>query len=155
MVEIGSAQPDAAEGPDTINGEVGASGFIQRAVIRRRVRFLRRRRELALHDLGGFVFESHRLGEARDDLAGQKLAAIAALDDELATLQRALDLREELSVLREPGVASCPQCSTIHDSAANYCPSCGRPTAGARATDEEAPGPADRPPGADPSDDRP
>ena len=111
----------------------GATSFIQRAVLRRRVRYLARRRELALHDLGGFLFESHRLGESRADLLAEKLAATGALDDEIATLQRALDLREELAVLHEPGIASCPQCSTIHDSAANYCPHCGRPAADGRA----------------------
>jgi hypothetical protein len=128
VAEIGSARAEAVEG--TAPGAVAATGFLQRAVLRRRVRFLRRRRELALHDLGGFAFESHRLGEPRDELLGEKLAALDALDDELATLQRALDLREELAVLREPGIASCPECSTIHDSAANFCPSCGRPTSG-------------------------
>ena len=130
MAEIGSAQPDAVEGSDTVVHSIRATGFMQRAVLRRRVRFLRRRRELALHDLGGFVFETHRLGERRDETLAEKLAAIAALDDELATLEQALELREELAVLREPGIASCPQCSAIHDSTANYCPSCGRPTAG-------------------------
>jgi len=130
VAEIGSAQADAAEGSGAVTGARGATGFMQRAVIRRRVRFLRRRRELALHDLGGFAFESHRLGESRDDLLTEKLAALSALDDELATLQRALDLREEVAVLHEPGIASCPQCSTIHDSAANYCPGCGRRSAG-------------------------
>jgi hypothetical protein len=128
VAEIGSARAEAVEG--TPSGAVAATGFLQRAVLRRRVRFLRRRRELALHDLGGFAFESHRLGEPRDELFGEKLAALDALDDELATLQRALDLREELAMLREPGIASCPECSTIHDSAANFCPSCGRPTSG-------------------------
>jgi len=130
VAEIGTAQTDAVEGSETAARETGATGFLQRAVIRRRVRFLRRRRELALHDLGGFAFESHRLGDSRDELLAEKLAAISALDDELATLQAALDLREELAVLREPGIASCPSCSTIHDSAANYCPSCGRPAGG-------------------------
>ncbi len=103
---------------------------MQRAVIRRRVRFLRRRRELALHDLGGFLFESHKLGEPREELLAAKLAALGALDDELATLQGALDLREELAVLHEPGITSCAKCSSIHDSTANFCPNCGRPTAG-------------------------
>ena len=130
MAEIGPAQPDALEGASTEVHSTRATSFLQRAVLRRRLRFLRRRRELALHDLGGLLFESHRLGEARAELLGEKLAAITALDDELATLQRALELREELAVLHEPGIASCPQCATIHDSAANYCPSCGRPTAG-------------------------
>ena len=109
---------------------VAATGFLQRAVIRRRARFLSRRRELALHDLGGFAFESHRLGQPREELLAQKLSAISELDDELAALQGALDRHEEVAVLREPGISSCPQCSTIHDSAARYCPTCGRPTAG-------------------------
>ena len=103
---------------------------MQRAMLRRRVRFLRRRRELALHDLGGFLFEAHRLGETRDVLLAEKLAALTALDDELATLQNALELREELAVLHEAGIAACPHCATIHDSGANYCPSCGRATSG-------------------------
>ena len=76
-----------------------ATSFVERAVLRRRIRFLRRRRELALHDLGGFVYETHRLGE-------------------------------ELIVLHEPGISSCIHCSTIHDSAARFCPGCGRPTSG-------------------------
>src|SRR5580704_3879712 len=109
MAERETAPPDA-------NGGVRATSFLQRAVIRRRVRFLRRRRELALYDLGGFLFESHRLGEPREDLLAEKLAALSALDDELAMLQRALDVREELAVLHEPGIAACAQCGTLHDS---------------------------------------
>jgi hypothetical protein len=121
------AERDSAQaGAGDSNGAVRATGFIQRAVVRRRLRFLRRRRELLLHDLGGFVFESHRLGEDRDALRAQKLETLSALDAELAVLEHALDAREELAVLREPGIASCPRCSTIHDSAANYCPTCGR-----------------------------
>jgi hypothetical protein len=125
MAERDSGQPDFAEPARSPSGHLGATSFIQRAVIRRRVRFLRRRRELALYDLGGFLFESHRLGEPREDLLAEKLVALSALDDELAVLQRALDLREELAVLHEPGIAACPQCGTLHDSAANFCPHCG------------------------------
>jgi len=109
-----------------------ATSFLQRAVLRRRVRFLLRRRELALHDLGGLVFEAHRQGSEQPELTAAKLDAIAAIDDELASLQRALRIGEELLVLREPGISSCRHCHTIHDSAANYCPSCGRPTAEAQ-----------------------
>jgi hypothetical protein len=130
MAEIGSAQPDAVDEPGTLAQSPRATGFMQRAVLRRRVRFLRRRRELALHDLGGFLFEAHRLGETRDVLLAEKLAALTALADELATLQNALELREELAVLHEPGISACPHCATIHDSSANYCPSCGRATSG-------------------------
>lgn len=131
--DAGEPQAGVEDGADGGTEEAGpavaATGFMQRAVIRRRVRFLRRRRELALHDLGGFTFESHRLKQPREELRAQKLSAIGELDDELATLQDALGQHEELAVLREPGISSCPQCSTIHDSAARYCPSCGRPTA--------------------------
>ena len=78
-------------------------------MLRRRIRFLRRRRELALHDLGGFVFETHRLGESRPELTAQKLADVDAIDGELATLERALALGEELIVLHEPGISACIQ----------------------------------------------
>ena len=110
-------------------GGVRATSFLQRAILRRRLRFLRRRRELALHDLGGFVFESHRLGRRSPDIEELKLAALDALDEELESLQRALAMREELAVLHEPGISACAHCRTIHDSTANYCPGCGRPTA--------------------------
>jgi len=110
-----------------------ATSFLERAVLRRRIRFLRRRRELALHDLGGFVYETHRLGESRPELTAQKLDDVDAIDGELATLERALGLGEELIVLHEPGISSCMHCSTIHDSAARFCPGCGRPTSGSGA----------------------
>jgi hypothetical protein len=110
-----------------------ATSFLERAVLRRRIRFLRRRRELALHDLGGFVYETHRLGENRPELTAQKLEGVDAIDGELATLERALALGEELIVLHEPGISSCIHCSTIHDSTARFCPGCGRPTSGAGA----------------------
>jgi hypothetical protein len=132
VAEIGPASAGGLGGMEEAAPAASATGFMQRALVRRRVRFLRRRRELALHDLGGFVFETHRLGQPRDALLAEKLAAISSLDNELATLQRALDVREELAVLHEPGIASCPQCSAIHDSAANFCPACGRPVAGER-----------------------
>jgi hypothetical protein len=129
MAERESGQPESVEGSGPFERADGATSFLQRAVIRRRVRFLRRRRELALHDLGGFLFESHRLGQPREDLLADKLAALTALDDELALLQQSLSLREELAVLREPGIAACAHCATIRDSAANFCPNCGRPAA--------------------------
>jgi hypothetical protein len=108
-----------------------ATSFLERAVLRRRIRFLRRRRELALHDLGGFVYETHRLGESRPELTARKLDELDAIDGELATLERALALGEELIVLHEPGISACIHCSTIHDSAARFCPGCGRPASGA------------------------
>jgi hypothetical protein len=131
MEETGSAQVGAIEPSLPAAESARATSFLQRATLRRRLRFLRRRRELALHDLGGFVFESHRLGESRPELTTDKLSELDAIDAELETLQRALAVREELAVLHEPGISACPRCSTIHDSSANFCPGCGRPTADA------------------------
>jgi len=129
MEESAPAQIEAIDPSRATTPATRATSFLERAVLRRRLRFLTRRRELALRDLGGFVFESHRLGDARPDLSAAKLAALDALDAEIDTLQRALGAHEELTVLHEPGISSCPQCSTIHDSAARFCPGCGRPTA--------------------------
>jgi len=143
MAESESGQARAIDPGGAAADATAATSFLERAVLRRRARYLRRRRELALHDLGGFVFESHRSGEPHEELLGSKLAALAAMDDELEKLERALEMHEELAVLREPGIAACPQCGAIHDSAANFCPSCGRP-AGApapRAAEEEEPEP--------------
>jgi hypothetical protein len=126
--EIGSAQPAADGWEEPVAGGSRATSFLERAPLRRRLRFLIRRRKLALHDLGGLVFESHRLGESRSELEAEKLAALDAIDGEIATLQRALSMREEVTVLRESGISSCPRCRTIHDSTASYCPSCGRAT---------------------------
>ena len=89
------------------------------------MQYLRRRREIALRDLGGFVLEEHRQGEDRVALRTEKLDALDALDGELHTIEQALDDRRELLVLREPGIASCPHCATIHGSEANFCPNCG------------------------------
>jgi hypothetical protein len=134
----GAAHPvDGADGgedegvPAAVGAADGirATSFLERALLRRRLHFLVRRRELALHDLGGFVFESHRLGSSRPDVESRKLAALVAIDAEVATLQHALGRREELTVLHEPGISSCPHCRTIHDSGANFCPGCGHATA--------------------------
>jgi hypothetical protein len=129
MAERDSGQPESVAGSGSPGHEVGATSFLQRAVIRRRVRFLHRRRELALYDLGGFLFESHRLGQPHEEILTEKLEALTALDDELALLQRALGLHEEVAVLSEPGIAACSHCGTLRDSAANFCPGCGRPAA--------------------------
>ena len=130
MEEIGAAKTEVVADAGPLAAGAGATSFVQRAVLRRRLRFLQRRREVALHDLGGFVFESHRLETSRPDLEAEKLAALDAIDRELETLQRALEVREEVAVLREPGISACPECHTLHDSSARFCPGCGRSIAG-------------------------
>ncbi|HEY2767890.1 MAG TPA: hypothetical protein VGI76_06505, partial [Solirubrobacteraceae bacterium] len=85
-------------------------GFGERGRMRRRLRFLRKARELAYRDLGGLVFEMQRLGERHDDLTAAKLATLGAIDSELRALEDALADRRPVTVLRESGIAACPRC---------------------------------------------
>jgi hypothetical protein len=105
----------------------GDPGFLRRGKLRRRLRYLRRAREIALRDLGGLIFDLHRFGRARTDLVDQKLAGLGALDREMRLLEHALDDRREVTVLREPGLGSCPRCGALRPSDANFCSSCGLP----------------------------
>jgi hypothetical protein len=111
---------------DTVPGEE-TPGWIERGKLRRRLRFVRRARELALRDLGGLVFDLHRFGRERGDLVEQKLSALSTLDSEMRALQALLDDHPEVSVLHEPGLASCPRCGALHASDAAYCSACGLP----------------------------
>src|SRR4051812_44817511 len=99
----------------------------RRSGMRRRLRYLRRARELALRDLGGLVFDLDRFDRERPDLVRAKLDALGALDRERRALETALDERREEDVLREPGIASCPRCGALHGSDARFCSSCGIP----------------------------
>jgi hypothetical protein len=110
-----------------------APGFRSRGRMRRRLRFLRRVRELGFRDLGGLVFDQHRFARPDDELVRGKLAALAAIDAELRALQAALDDPRPITELREPGIAACPRCGALHGTDARFCPSCGSPLRGPRA----------------------
>ena len=105
--------------------EAAATSFLQRAPLRRRLRYLRRYRQVALRDLGSLVYESSRDGAAQPQPIAEQVAALSRLDAELDSLERALAERRELLALREPGLAACEHCATIHGSDARYCPQCG------------------------------
>ncbi len=109
--------------------EIGqrAPGFRERGRMRRRMRFLRKARELAYRDLGGLVFEMHRLGQRHDELVAAKLGMLDRFDGELRALEVALRERRPITVLREAGIAACPRCAAIHGSADSFCPACGLP----------------------------
>ena len=111
----------------------GAPGFRERTRMRRRLRELRRLREIAFRDLGGLTFDLHRFGRDRQDLVARKLEALGALDAELRALETALDDRRPFAELREPGIAACPHCATLHGTDASFCPGCGTPLRGAAA----------------------
>jgi hypothetical protein len=100
-------------------------GFLERGGLRRRLRFLRKTRELAYRDLGGLVFEMKRLGQERKDLLEGKLATLGRIDKELRAIEDALRERRGVTVLREAGVTACPRCAAIHGSEDRFCPHCG------------------------------
>ena len=110
--------------------------FRDRGRLRRRLRFLRRARELAFRDIGGLMFDMRRFGRERPDLVDAKLNALAAVDQELRALERILDDRRPLHELREPGITSCARCGALHASDSNFCPHCGLQVGGPRAMGE-------------------
>lgn len=116
--------------------------FIARGKLRRRLRYLRRVRELGFRDLGGLVFDLNRFGGDRPDLVELKLAGLRSIDGELRAIEVALDDLPEADELFEPGVAACAACGAIQPSDANFCPSCGTAT--------NAPPPAVEPPADEP-----
>lgn len=114
----------------------GTASFRDRGRLRRRLRFLRRARELAFRDVGGLMFDMRRFGRDRPDLLDAKLAALGAVDRELRALERVLDDRRPIHELHEPGLSSCPRCGALHASEDNFCPRCGLQFGGAQAMGE-------------------
>jgi hypothetical protein len=120
-----SPQP---EGPEIAGASPEAPGFGARGRVRRRVRFLRKARELAYRDLGGLVFNLHRFGQRNDELVLNKLVTLEHIDVELRTLETALGERDSVTVLREAGITACPRCAAIHSGDDRFCPNCGLST---------------------------
>ena len=100
-------------------------GFRERGRLRRRLRHLRRLRELGFRDLGGLVHDLDRFGRDRPDLVRAKLEALATVDAEVRRLEEALDDVRPVHELHEPGVAACARCGALHGSDARFCPNCG------------------------------
>lgn len=100
-------------------------GFRARGQLRRRLRYLRRLRELGLRDVGGLVFDLDRFGRTREDLVREKLDALSAIDAELSSLATALDDDASFDELREIGIAGCPACGALLASESRFCSACG------------------------------
>jgi len=113
-----------------------APSFKDRSRLRRRLRFLRRTRELGFRDVGGLIFDMRRFARNRPDLLDAKLDALLAVDQELRALERILDDRRPIHELREPGISACPRCGALHASESNFCPECGLQISGPRAMGE-------------------
>lgn len=142
------AVPAGADGPPPSSPTVLARGKL-----RRRLRYLRRVREIGFRDLGGLVFDLDRFGRERPDLVELKLTGLRAIDAELRELEVALaDLRDS-EELFEPGISACARCGALHGSEARFCPACGAPV-DATTAPVELPSAAPQPPpraGADPA----
>jgi hypothetical protein len=118
--------------------------------LRRRLRYLRRARELMLRDLGGLVYEIHRTGggdmPAHAGLVAAKVQRMVTLDAEAHALEAALGAPREHVMLFEPGVGgTCDVCGELYPSDARYCARCGTPTTGEparQAEEDRTPGPA-------------
>jgi len=126
------APPEAVEPVPEESPAAGAAdsatrspGFRSRGSARRRLRFLRKARELAYRDLGGLIFNLHRFGSRNDALVLAKLTTLAHIDGELRALEDALQERRPTTVLREAGITACPRCAAIHSSQDGFCPNCG------------------------------
>jgi hypothetical protein len=101
-------------------------GTRARGRARRRLRYLRRLRELQLRDLGGLVLDLYRFGERRDGLVREKLEAVMATDREVRELQDLLGDRNRTREVRQPGVGgACANCGALHSSDARFCARCG------------------------------
>ncbi|HEV2820617.1 MAG TPA: zinc ribbon domain-containing protein [Solirubrobacteraceae bacterium] len=117
-----------------------ARSFRERGRLRRRLRYLRRARELGFRDLGGLIFDLRRFGRDRPDLVQTKLDALTRVDRELRVLEIALDQRRPIHELREPGIASCPHCGALHATDARFCSTCGVGLRGSRAVGDAGDG---------------
>jgi ribosomal protein L40E len=133
----GAATPIAGVDPDRTSAPQAAS-FRDRGRLRRRLRYLRRVRELGFRDLGGLVFDQHRFERPKEELVRGKLAALQAVDSELRALEVLLDDPRPIHELREPGIAACIRCGALHGTDARFCPSCGVAVSGPRAVGEIA-----------------
>jgi hypothetical protein len=128
------ASADAAPVPTASDArapdEPRLHGVSERGRARRRLRYLRRLRELQLRDLGGFVLDLYRFGEQRDRLVRQKLDRVIDTDKETHALEALLgDARPgdaRTVEIRVPGVGgTCPSCGDFHASDAHFCARCG------------------------------
>jgi hypothetical protein len=137
---------DVPAGLDPAELEATQGEGARRASVRRRIRYLRRARELLLRDLGGFAYEVHRAAGARQnakhrEILDRKAERLAALDRELRGLEGRLgEPHRAETVVREPGIGGiCPECGELHGSDAGWCAHCGTPlTDRARKRHEQA-----------------
>ena len=120
----GSAVPAGTAPPSPDAAETPGSG--ERGSMRRRMRRLRRTREVLLRELGALVVETRRLGRENVELVGRKSDELIAIDRELRGLRAALGERHTVAQVVAAGVAgSCARCGTILGTDDRFCSHCG------------------------------
>ena len=130
--ELRRQRRDLPAGVDAEELQAAAEGS-RRGAVRRRVRYLRRVREILLRDLGGFYYEVHRSAGTSHgghrDILETKAGRLDAIDHELRHLEaRRGEQYSGETVVREPGIGgTCPQCGELHASDAGWCAHCGKP----------------------------
>ena len=125
----------AAEGPaglDPAEAEM-LPPVGRRGRLRRRLRYLRRARELMLRDLGGLVYEIHRTGggdmTSHAPVVAGKVDRIRRLDQESVALETALGSPRGETVVFQPGIGgTCVVCGELYPSDAHFCSVCGTST---------------------------
>jgi hypothetical protein len=134
------ADPDTPAGLDLSEAVAPPAG--RRGRLRRRLRYLRRARELMLRDLGGLLYEVHRTGggdvSAHSAVIGGKVERLARLDAEAAAIETALGAPRGEAVVFEPGIGgTCAVCGELYGSAARFCSHCGTATGATAVTPAE------------------
>jgi hypothetical protein len=118
-------RPPASPTPEAPGDQLSLA---ERSRVRRRIRYLRKLREVQLRDLGGFVLELHRYGRERPDLVRAKVESAAGTDRELRELELVLEGSSSLRELREAGIGgACQNCGAVHGSSDRFCSACGEP----------------------------
>jgi hypothetical protein len=102
----------------------------RRGRLRRRLRYLRRARELMLRDLGGLLYEVHRTGggqiEPHATVIGAKVQRLTAVDAEAHAIESALGAARTETLVFQPGVGgTCAVCGELFGSDARFCSHCG------------------------------
>ena len=105
---------------------------VERLLLWRKLRHLRRVHEAQLKELAGLAVELHRVDSPRyEELAAERLSAAAETDQELIALERQLapdDLGGE-----------CPKCGLV-STRTRYCLRCGEKLTGRRSDSMSVPG---------------
>src|ERR671916_440760 len=84
--DAAAGTPVPAGEPSPSEGATAKPRAGDRASMRRRVRRLRRTREVLLRELGALVVEMHRLDRQNPDLVARRASELRAIDDELRGL---------------------------------------------------------------------